>query len=329
MRRYLFTTVGMLALLYVVPFFLGRLELYDRWNPYFLARPLNYAFKTAGENADVVLFGDSTAVIGVDPSQMSRALGVKVLDLVNTQPSLLVNDDLTLRRYLSANRPPRLIVFYFAPWDFDYGNTDFSSRPVFEGEQVLLRWGTSRDIVTFLLRHPTEGASFPLRFYASALESTLHWVPHSGQEEHLAATHGHVDDRNPAVLTSSCVFPQELIDRVRFDWVRSLGQRYASSETQVLSYVAPVPSCGNLSAVLGQPYDRLPAAPPRVLPPEYFSSEITVHPRAIAVPEVTRNLIEAVRPLVGPLVGSHVGPMQEEAAPKLAATGPAGSAPKR
>jgi hypothetical protein len=318
MRRYLFTAMGVVALLYLAPFFLGRLRLWDRWNPDFFARPLNYAFSTAGENADVVLFGDSTAVLGVDPSQITRALGVKALNLVNIRPSLMVNDDLSLRRYLGANRPPRLIVFYFAPWDFDYGHDDPGAQPAFEGEELLLRRGTGRDILAFLRRYPMEGVLFPLRFYASAATSVLHPIPHPNQEAQLAATRGHVDDQDTTVLSRPCTFPQALIDRVRFDWVRSLGQKYASPQTRVLFYVAPVPSCGNAAALLSLPYSQLPAAPPRLLPPEFFSSNIPrAHPRAIAVPEATRNLIDAVRPLLGdgapagvatPAVNPPVGP---------------------
>ncbi len=300
MRRYLLTVAGVVGVLYLLPFLVGRTEAWDRWNPYFYARPLNYAFETAGEDADVVVFGDSTAVLGVDPRQMSEALGVKVLNLVNSLPSLLVNDDLTLRRYLGRNRPPKVIVFYFAPWDFDYGHTDFSARPVFEGEEVLLRWGTAGEMLAFARRRPLEVVRFPLRFYSLAVDYTVHRTSHAGQEAELVATRGHVDNPDPTVLERPCRFPQELLDRVRFDWVRSLGARYARPGTRVLFYVAPVPACGNAGELLRLPFGELPAAAPRLLPPEDFASRVAfVHPRPVAVEEATRGLIEAVRPVLG------------------------------
>jgi hypothetical protein len=302
MLRYLLTLSGVMALLYITPFFFARSALYDRVNPSFFARPLNYAFETAGQNADVVIFGDSTALLGIDPSRMSSALGVKVLNLVNTQPTLVVNDDLSLRRYLQANRPPRLIVFYFAPWDFDFGHNDFDSWPTYDGEEILLRHGNSREIVAFVRNHPHEAAVFPLKFYLNAWQFTLHHVPHAHQEEQLRATRGHVDSPEPSIMTVPCHFPQYLIDHVRFNWVHDLGGRYRSPQTQVLFYVAPVPACDNVSEVLARPYGELPAAPPKTVPPVFFMKDVRViHPRPVAVPELTRNLTDAVRPILAPI----------------------------
>lgn len=297
--RYLWTMSATMAVLFVLPFLLVRSGVYDSINPSFYARPLNFAFNTAGQNADVVLFGDSTALLGIDPSQMSSALGVKVLNLVNTQPSLVVNDDLTLRRYLASNRPPRLVVFYFAPWDFDYGHTDFDARPTYEGQELLLRQGTRNELSTFIRRRPMEALEFPLKFYATALQLTLHRVSHPHQYEQLAATHGHLDNTDPTVLSNSCSFPPFLVDNVHFAWVRSMAKRYATPETRTFFYVAPVPACANAQAVLSRPYDRLPAAPPVQVPPQFFSNDIRyIHPRPFAVPQLTRNLTDAVRPLL-------------------------------
>ena len=177
MIRYLLTVFGVMGFLYAAPFFLVRSGVYDRINPSFYARPLNYAFTTPIHDADVVLFGDSTALLGIDPSQMASSLGVKVVNLVNTQPSLVVNDDLTLRRYLASNQPPKLIVFYFAPWDFDYGHTDFNARPTYEGQELLLRQGTRDELLAFAKKHSEDAGIFPLRFWATASELMLHRVP--------------------------------------------------------------------------------------------------------------------------------------------------------
>jgi len=299
MLPYLLTAAAVMALLYVMPFFLNRTAFYDRVNPSFYARPLNYAFDTAGQNADVVIFGDSTALLGVDPSQMSSALGVKVLNLVNTQPTLVVNDDMTLRHYLKENRPPKLLVFYFAPWDFDYGHNDFNSRPTYEGEELLLRRGTGEEMRAFARRHPQEVILFPLKFYETEWQLMLHRRPRANQEAQLIATRGHVDNIESTMLRAPCWFPRFLIDNVRFSWVHDLGERYRSPETQVLFYVAPVPACENVSQVLERPYDQLPARPPKPLPPEFFISDVRfIHPRPPAVSQITRDLVDAVRPVL-------------------------------
>ena len=299
MLRYLLTVFAVMAVMYTAPLILVRSGAYDAVNPSVFARPLNYAFATGVENADVVLFGDSTALLGIDPSQMSSDLGVKVVNLVNTQPSLVVNDDLTLRRYLGSNRPPKVIVFYFAPWDFDYGHTDFHARPTYEGEELLLRQGTWSELTAFLRKHPDEGGIFPLKFYATALEMTLHRVSHRNQNGQLAATHGHIDNMDAAVLSAPCRFTPLLLENIRFDWVRSLGEKYASPQTRILFYVAPVPACANVSSVLDRGYRELPAAPPMQEPPGFFSNDVRyVHPLPFAVPQITQNLTDAVRPML-------------------------------
>ena len=299
MLRYLMIVLGVMGLMWAAPFVLVRSGAYDRINPSFYARPLNYPFSSAVNGADVLLFGDSTALLGIDPSQMSSSLGLKVVNLVNTQPSLVVNDDLTLRRYLSSNRPPKVIVFYFAPWDFDYGNTDFHARPTYEGQELLLRQGTRGELLAFTRKHPEDAIIFPLRFYATALQLMLHHISRSNQEVQLKSTHGHVDNMDTTALPSSCSFSPLLLDNIRFAWVRSLGAKYATPQTKVLFYVAPVPSCSNVAGVIARPYNELPAAAPEQVPPGFFSNDIRyVHPLPFAVSRLTSDLTAAVRPLL-------------------------------
>ena len=299
MLRYLLTVLGVITGLWAAPFVLVRSGGYDRINPSFYARPLNYPLADPVRDADVLLFGDSTALLGIDPSQMSSSLGVEVVNLVNTQPSLVVNDDLTLRRYLGSNKAPKVIVFYFAPWDFDYGHTDFHARPTYEGQELLLRRGTGAELLAFARKHPEDAGIFPLRFYATALELVLHHVRRSNQDVQLKATHGHVDNMDETALPASCAFTPLLLNNIRFAWVRSLGAKYATPQTKVLFYVAPVPSCSNVASVMGRPYNELPAAPPVQVLPGFFSNDIRyLHPLPFAVPQITSNLIDVVRPLL-------------------------------
>lgn len=297
MASYLVKLFAVVAVLYVVPLALVRTQFYRHRSLSYYSRPLNYALETPVKDADVLLFGDSTVLLGIDPGQLSSSLGVPVLNLPNTRGSLMVNDDLPLRRYLANNRPPKLIVFYFAPWDFDYGNQPFEAFPVFEGEEVLAAQGSFTQILAFARKQPADVALFPLRFYADSWEFISHKVSHRGQDETLAATHGHIENTDPSVLASPCTFPPLLLDNIRFDWVKHLGARYATDRTQVLFFVAPVPQCSNVAELLKFRYSELPAAPPVQLSPETFVRDIRyIHPHPDAVPKLTQNLLEAIRP---------------------------------
>lgn len=301
MLAYLLKVLSVVTVLYLIPFVLVRTDFYERYSLSFYSRPLNYAYHTAGQDADVVLFGDSTALLGIDPGQMSSELGLKVLNLPNTHGSLSVNNDRALRHYLEGNRAPRLIVFYFAPWDFDYGHVPVEATPVYEGEELLMRQGNAKQILTFIGKHPFEGILFPLRFYEDSFQFASHRVSHQGQEERLKETHGHIDNTDFTVLPDPCSFPPLLLENIRFAWVKALGASYVSPSTRVMFFVAPVPACTNISALLNNPYDRLPAAPPVQLPPQTFVRDIRyIHPHPEAVPLITRNLADAVRSALVP-----------------------------
>lgn len=297
MTRYVLQVAWLIFMLYLLPFFMARSGFYEKRNLSFYSRPLNYAFETPVKDADVLLFGDSTALFGIDPSQMGAALGVTALNLPNTHGSLVVDNDLPLRRYLAKNRPPRLIVFYFAPWDFDYGHVNLDAIHIFEGEELLARQGTFREIFAFVRKKPVEGFLFPLRFYADSLQFLSHRISHEGQEETLARTHGYVDNVDVTTLAEPCTFPPLLLDNIRFSWVKDLAEKYRTPQTDVMFFVAPVPSCTNVDEVLHHDYAQLPAAPPAQMAPKDFVHDVRyIHPHMNTVPVLTGRLIDAVRP---------------------------------
>ena len=294
--RYLSTMSVFLLALYCFPLYMVRRADFDtRANtPYSL--PLNYAYKMAAQNADVVLFGDSTVLHGVDPSQMSRELGLKVVNLPNTGATLRVVDDLSLRRYLQSNRPPRLIVFYFAPWDADYLHTDLPIG-TYEGREVLAHQGTAAEIFAYSRSHPFDTLRFPFEYYlANSSWRAVFQRPYRYAGDEVARTQGHLSNPRSDALRLPCEFPALVTDHLRFDSIKMLGARYGSSQTKILYYFAPVPECGNASVVVNQAYGGVPAAAPRVLPPEIFAGSLVyLHPAPGAVPEVTEELLGAVR----------------------------------
>src|ERR1700761_2883798 len=138
-------------IVYLAGFALVCLPAYEQWSGSKWAPTLEYAFQTAGQNADVVIYGDSTALYGVDPLQMEKDLGLKVINLPNTMGSLPVVDDLSLKQYLAHNRPPKIIVFYMSSWNLNYMHP-WGPR-LFEGEEMLLRHGSWSQIFDYAVHH--------------------------------------------------------------------------------------------------------------------------------------------------------------------------------
>jgi hypothetical protein len=299
--RYFVILMAIPALFYVPPVFLVRLPSYVHWSGFADSPILNYAFTAAGQNADVVIYGDSSANHAIDPRQMSAALGVNVVDLPSNLSVLLVDDDLPLRRYMQADRPPKVIVLYLAAWDLDYRHMDINSTPLYPGMDILARYGTSSEIYSFVKAHPTIALRFPFMFYSAnfGMDGLLHrgLLRHRALE--VVATKGHTDSVGASHATSSCAIPAGLIDRIRFDGVRRLIDRYMTPQTKVLVFVASVPSCKNAQAVVERARQVLPTAPPKIMPATLFVDDnYYVHLFAEGVPQATANLIEAVRPLL-------------------------------
>ena len=297
--RYLLAASLFLLVMYCVPFYVVRRADFDEISNTPYSMPLNSSFQMEGQNADVVVFGDSTALHGVDPSQMSRELGVKAISLPNTGATLRVMDDLSLRRYLDSNRPPRLIVFYFAPWDMDYMHTELPIG-TYEGREVLAHQGTGAEILSYAWNHPAESLEFPFQFYlANSSWRAVVQRPYRYAGAEIARTQGHLS--NPALtpLPAPCEFWPAMTHDLRFDSVKALGAKFETAETKILYFVAPIPGCRNAAAVVAQSYDGLPAAPPRELPLSMFRGSVMyLHPSPDAVPTVTDQLVDAVRPML-------------------------------
>jgi hypothetical protein len=288
------------AVLYLGAIPLVRLPSYERWGPSHWGPQLDFAFNTQGQNADVVIFGDSSAFLGVDPRLVNRQLAIKSLVLPNTVGSLPVNGDRALEFYLAHNRRPRLIVLYFTAWDLDYSKE--VNDHLFEGEEMMLRHGSLKQIARFALAHPLELPAFPLRNFTSVgthwLKTLLH---HEDRTRETAEALGHVDDEEeyPAML-EPCELPKRL-SRERADaTVRGLAEKYRARGYDVAVYLAPMPHCDNTSGFAGNSFGGLALAPAATLPAGDFKQDgFYAHMEPAAVPEASRLFAKVIATKLG------------------------------
>ena len=297
--RYISFLVALPLFLYLIPFAMVRTPGYIRWGGSMYSPALDYSFTTAGENADIVIYGDSSAFYGVSPVEMSQELGMKVINLPNTGGSLPVIDDLPLRYYLEVNQAPKLIVFYFAPWDLDYLHVD--NRFLYEGEEVLLRHGSLKEIAAFAWKHPFDILEFPFKVYLTGPKAVLTAaLQHHDRFKGVAANGGHIEPASsggPASpnLQSPCRLPAAFLDRGSQS-VQELRGRYLTGKSKILVFLAPVPACDNVTAIKTKDYSRVYAVAPKLLPPtSYRDDYLYIHLAAPAVPAATAALTSAVQ----------------------------------
>ena len=270
--RYLFALLLIPVLLWPTAFWVVTRPGYEHWSTSKWGPALEYAFDAHPRPADVVIFGDSSAFLGIDPRLIQAQLGLRSLVLPATVGSLPVVGDAPLRVYLAHNSPPKLIVFYFTVWDLDFDRT--AKIGLFEGEEMLLRHGSRQQIMAFARHHPSEFFKFPFRFYSSFTPSKLlESLRQTNRMHSTEAALGHedyVETRPP--LDPTCEIPAEYLAQTSADSVEALVRRY-TPQTRVLVYLAPLPGCTNAAAVGGRAFPPLGAAPPTVLPSDFFATD--------------------------------------------------------
>ena len=263
------------AALYLAMFALVRVPAlgYERWGLSKWGPVLNYPFHVQHLDADVVIFGDSTAFLGIDPRLIRQETGLKTMVMPNTIGSLPVINDLALERYLRQNKTPRLLVFYFTPWNLDYEH-HIQKRLNFEGEEMLLRNGTWRDIAGYAVRHPVQLLAFPLQLNSTIGLNNLREALHGSRAADVSQALGHRDYTEPwPPMSAACVIPDHYLDQTGFASLQTLVRKYQARNIQVAVYLAPVPGCRNAARVTQRSFGDLAAAAPVTLPPPDFADD--------------------------------------------------------
>ena len=289
--RYLGACFFLPLLAYLFPFFAERSRTLQELSVTSGGSALDYGHQLAGQNADVIIFGDSTSMFGVNTVQMSKELGLKVINIPNTFGSLATTGDWALREYLSANKPPRLIFFQFAPWDLDFHG--LRNLAFYEGDEEILRHANLREFSRFFLRQPTEMFLFPFRFYATdtGLTSFQGW----GKPRVELVEQGFRPIRGAIPLKPNCSFHQFEIDASGTVSVRDLLQKYTTPVTKTSVYLSPIPACKGYKTIVQRKLKGLDAAPPVVVPPAYINTDFTrAHPLPQYVAYTTELATKAV-----------------------------------
>jgi hypothetical protein len=296
-RRFLAWLLLPSVMLYLLVFALVLVPAvrFERWGPTKWGPVLQFAFD-ANQNADVLVFGDSSAFLGLDPRVVEAELHATAVVLPNTIGSLPITGEMALRRYLARNRPPRLLVLYFTAWDLNYGKTA-NTRVFFEGEEMLLHNGSAAEILVFVRQHPLEFLAFPFRFNSTLGTHLLGtFLRHEDRERQTAEALGHVDYTEPyPVLRAPCALPEALVTENGEDSLRSLVERYSTMGTKVVVYLAPIPGCAGAEAIRAAATAR-ERTPPVILPAEMFASDgLFAHPEPGAVRTTSELFAEFLR----------------------------------
>jgi hypothetical protein len=208
-------------------------------------------FSMRDRDCDVLIFGDSTAMTGIDPDVVERNTGFKTCNIAVTNSVLAVTHNLTLNRYLANNSKPRVLLVQLSPDGFQPESSAWKQTVYPEGMLELLRHGSPAESRHVLFTHPQEAIAFAgyaagFSLYSVMKEVWFHATNLRPEEDTVTIHNGFFTPPSPA--STSCE-PGATFSNPRAGGayprvvVGEYQNGYADRSGIVLVNVAPIPSC--------------------------------------------------------------------------------------
>jgi hypothetical protein len=200
---------------------------------------LAYGAKLNGADCQVLVYGDSSAMVGIDPSVIRARTGLSTCNIAEFQPMTMLNGTMLLDTYLEHNAPPRFLVFFFAPEDLD-PQSQHSNGPF---EAIVYRMRQPHrltSLVDLAADHPNELMAWVeqgLRFTLVNLFSKSA----SLETQHLRdRTHGQLPMNSPTRTACDSLLRNAPPDK---SWIAGLRTKYGHGVTTVFVDATPLATC--------------------------------------------------------------------------------------
>ena len=236
---------------------LGCSDFFMRHGASIWVRSNDAVFNMHDRDCDVLIFGDSTAMTGIDPDVVERNTGFKTCNIAVTNAVLAVTHNLTLNRYLANNGRPHVLLVQLSPDGFQPESTVWNQTVYPEGLLELLRHGTPQESRRMLLSHPQQAIAFAgyaagFTMYDGLKDVWYHLTSRRPEEDTVTIHNGFFTP--PLPPRTSCEPGATFSDpNAGGSYPRAVvgeyEKGYADRSGLVLVNVAPIPSCDqNLAA---------------------------------------------------------------------------------
>ncbi len=138
----------------MLSFFLVGSQVFQRYADPLWVRASDQIYTARNVNCEIVLFGDSTAITGIDPKVIEAATHLRTCNLAQTKGVLAVLGTSGLDMYLRHNPRPHILLIQFAGADFYHAESWSDTGAYMEGVVPMLRFYPRRQLVNALLHHP-------------------------------------------------------------------------------------------------------------------------------------------------------------------------------
>jgi hypothetical protein len=202
---------------------------------------VGYGSQLRNANCPVTIYGDSTAMVGLNPKLIQERTGLATCNIAEVEGMTMLFDTIVLDQFLQHNPRPRFIVFLYSPENFDPQSLhDDAGTSKFESIRHRFQLPNKLEGLIRLMRHPEDFFLWAERGTRMAIDglSTKPFPPETRLLRYKAF--GQLSLNEPDL--DSCDYPSH-ISVPDMKWVRSLRTRYSGAETTVLVDAMPLPEC--------------------------------------------------------------------------------------
>lgn len=198
-----------------------------------------YGMRLRGADCQIVINGDSTAMVGVIPQIIEQRTGLKTCNIAEVAGVQKINGFMVEDTYLQHNTRPRFMVFLYAPENLVVASK-WHEVSDFEGYFFRLQFHPDRDLLWSGMRDPNS----LITIAELGLRTGVQWLfsrPLPPEKFHARElTAGRMPE--PAQPLTQC---PEVLGRREPDaaWLRSIRERYGVGGTKVLIDTTPTPDC--------------------------------------------------------------------------------------
>lgn len=263
--------IPLLAFLSIFP--IARTGFFIRTSKRNFWHAMEYQFADRPEQCDVVIYGDSTALMGADPNIIQARTGLKTCNFAITYLGLATTGNLALDHYLAIHPAPRFIVLEVLPSHLRPPALDDESG-IIDGFLIADRKLPPLQAAKLFLSHPKNSFYFAAQLWRQLISFTPSTSPDFSEATYrndiasLAAHHGFFGTQHAGGNTD-CFYQ---FQQVSFSqkYVASY-RKYEKDGTRVLIWPSPVRHCDiHLDDYrVGTAFLRVP--PPLLLDDEAFA----------------------------------------------------------
>jgi hypothetical protein len=235
--------IPLLAFLVIFPY--ARSGFFMRTSRRQFWHAMEYQFAPRPQSCDVLIFGDSTGLMGADPRIITARTGLSACNIAIPYMGLSTTGKLTLDHFLATHQPPRFLVIEVHPSHLRPPALDDESG-IIDGFLLADRKLPPLAATKFFLDHPRNSFYFAAQLWKDLISFTPSARPDLSQQTWLRDTAALSSQKGFFTTgfpggTTDCYY-QFHAPTFSQSWLHSYD-RYATHGTRVVIWPSPVRHC--------------------------------------------------------------------------------------